>query len=320
MNKIKLSKNENKQIDILIQELLNRFKSPSNKSFLIDIGIYANCLPKRIIRALNKFKYAEDNFGALLVSNFFIDNKKIGYTPLKTSKYLDENSAPREGFMLMLLSSLLGNAIGWDTQRDGAIINNILPIKGFENEQLSSGSIVDLDWHTEEAFHPFRADYLGLMCLRNHDKIPTILGSINDLNIDNNDKEILFAPRFIFLKDKNFDHDEKEINPEAALFGHHSSPYVRIDPSFMKTLPNDNQAQHALEKLINEFNKSLKEVILKRGDILLIDNYRVIHGRKSFKPRFDGTDRWLKRVNISIDLRKSRANRKNNISRVILTS
>jgi len=31
-----------------------------------------------------------------------------------------------------------------------------------------------------------------------------------------------------------------------------------------------------------------------------------VHGRKPFTARFDGTDRWLKRVCITRDLRKSR--------------
>ncbi|MBJ7505663.1 MAG: TauD/TfdA family dioxygenase, partial [Ilumatobacteraceae bacterium] len=30
--------------------------------------------------------------------------------------------------------------------------------------------------------------------------------------------------------------------------------------------------------------------------ILVIDNHRAVHGRTSFTPRYDGTDRWLKRA------------------------
>jgi alpha-ketoglutarate-dependent taurine dioxygenase len=59
------------------------------------------------------------------------------------------------------------------------------------------------------------------------------------------------------------------------------------------------------------------EIVLRPGDICFIDNYRVIHGRNAFSPRFDGTDRWLRRLNIARDLRKSRSRRLSAESRTI---
>jgi alpha-ketoglutarate-dependent taurine dioxygenase len=37
-------------------------------------------------------------------------------------------------------------------------------------------------------------------------------------------------------------------------------------------------------------------VVLSDGDVLVIDNDRAVHGRSPFVPRYDGTDRWLKRA------------------------
>ena len=103
------------------------------------------------------------------------------------------------------------------------------------------------------------------------------------------------------------------------LFGDFNAPYVKIDPSFMEAVPGDEQATHALKYITAAFSNSLHEVALQQGDILFMDNYRVVHGRKAFLPRFDGTDRWLKRVNVTVDLRKSRAMRKAHNSRIIIT-
>jgi alpha-ketoglutarate-dependent taurine dioxygenase len=36
--------------------------------------------------------------------------------------------------------------------------------------------------------------------------------------------------------------------------------------------------------------------VLQAGDVLVIDNERAVHGRTPFVPRYDGTDRWLKRA------------------------
>jgi alpha-ketoglutarate-dependent taurine dioxygenase len=50
----------------------------------------------------------------------------------------------------------------------------------------------------------------------------------------------------------------------------------------------------------------LQDFVLKPGDFVFIDNYRTVHGRRPFKARYNGYDRWLKRINITKDLRKSR--------------
>jgi L-asparagine oxygenase len=44
------------------------------------------------------------------------------------------------------------------------------------------------------------------------------------------------------------------------------------------------------------------EIQLQAGDLLVIDNRRCLHGRNSFVPRHDGTDRWLERVYVRAEL------------------
>jgi Fe(II)/alpha-ketoglutarate-dependent arginine beta-hydroxylase len=321
MQSLHLTVEENKQIDRLLNTLLQRYKSPSEESFLLMASTYALHLPERLLLAVNRFRYTDDHNGTFLLRGFHIDDAKLGETPCSVGREIDEFSAIREGFMLMLVISLVGDAFGWSSQRDGALINNVLPVRSHEGEQLSTGSTVDLDWHTEEAFHPYRADYLALMCLRNHDEVPTLVGSIQDIRIDDVIKKILFSPRFIFHVDKNFQNGMFDnAVPEPVLFGDYNAPYVKIDPSFMAAAPGDDAARYALEEITTAFTNSMSEIVLQQGDILFMDNYRVVHGRKAFTPRFDGTDRWLKRVNVTVDLRKSRAMRKAHNSRIIITN
>jgi Fe(II)/alpha-ketoglutarate-dependent arginine beta-hydroxylase len=321
MHALRLTKEENEQIDRLLNVLTARYNSPCDEAFLLMANTYAVQLPERVLTAVNSFRYNDDHNGTFLLRGFHIDDEKLGRTPSDVNREIDESSATREGFMLMLVISLVGDAFGWSTQREGALINNVLPLKSHEGEQLSTGSEVDLDWHTEEAFHPYRADYLALMCLRNPDNVPTLVGSIQDVKIDDVIKRILFRSRFIFHVDKNFQNGLFDnAAPEPILFGDYDSPYVKIDPSFMDAVPGDAQAGEALKEITAAFRESIHEVALEQGDILFIDNYRVVHGRKAFHPRFDGTDRWLKRVNVTADLRKSRALRKAHNSRIIITN
>lgn len=62
----------------------------------------------------------------------------------------------------------------------------------------------------------------------------------------------------------------------------------------------------------------MRDIILQPGDCCFIDNYRAVHGRKPFTANYDGYDRWLKRLNITRDLRKSQKMRAKPLSRVIL--
>jgi L-asparagine oxygenase len=56
------------------------------------------------------------------------------------------------------------------------------------------------------------------------------------------------------------------------------------------------EAQRALEALRTAASRSIEEVVLESGDLLVLNNKTVIHGRKPFQPRYDGTDRWLLRA------------------------
>ena len=321
MNTLRLSPAESAQVNDLLCTLANRYASPCEEAFLARARSYAVHLPAGILVGLNEFRCRDDHNGTFLLRGFHIDNDLLGETPMNTDRETDEVSAAREGFMLMLMVSLMGEPFGWSTQRNGALINNVLPVKSHEGEQLSTGSTVDLDWHTEEAFHPFRADYLVLMCLRNPDAVPTVIGSIQDVCLNEQVKKVLFDPRFIFHTDKNFQNGLFDFaEPVPVLFGDFNSPYVRIDPSFMNAIPGDREAEQALQAITHSFKEALQDIVLQQGDVLFMDNFRVVHGRRAFQPRFDGTDRWLKRVNITADLRKSRVLRQSHTSRIIQTS
>ena len=102
-----------------------------------------------------------------------------------------------------------------------------------------------------------------------------------------------------------------------VLYGPVASPYMCIDPVYMNIPYSDDPSTRALNKLVDVINSQLADVVLAPGEIVLIDNARAIHGRKPFEPRYDGTDRWMKRINVTRDLRKSRVARASESARVI---
>src|SRR5205814_1248723 len=91
----------------------------------------------------------------------------------------------------------------------------------------------------------------------------------------------------------------------SILSGRRAAPFVRIDPAFMEREFGDAVAEKVLSEAITAIEEQLADVVLRPGDLLILDNKRAVHGRRPFVPRYDGTDRWLKRVNLTADLRKT---------------
>jgi hypothetical protein len=205
-----------------------------------------------------------------------------------------------------------------------------------------TGSEELITWHVEDAFHPYRGDYLGMMCLRNPDRVPTTFAPISKIELTPDQLAVLSSPHFTIRPDnshlpKNAGNGSARTPTEAALverayrkieqlaaaperipvlFGDPSAPYVRMDPYFMDP-PENPAARAAFEDLQRLVGAALEDRALEPGDIVFIDNFQAVHGRKPFKARYDGQDRWLKRINVVRDLRKSRDARVSATSRVL---
>jgi L-asparagine oxygenase len=60
--------------------------------------------------------------------------------------------------------------------------------------------------------------------------------------------------------------------------------------------PVNKYAEAALAELSRAIEMSKQVFHLSSGQIAIIENWKVVHGRTPFTPRYDGNDRWLKRV------------------------
>jgi Fe(II)/alpha-ketoglutarate-dependent arginine beta-hydroxylase len=346
MMKLQLSDNEIESIRALVTEVAAEYKSVEDSDFPNSASLYAHQLPWRLRSFLNEFRLKEPASGFCVISGYPLNLGDIGATPTHWKWRSDAERSLHEQILLVLQGSLLGDLFGWATQQDGYLVHDVLPIKGHENEQLGSGSEELLWWHTEDAFHPYRADYIGFLCLRNPDNVATTIGVLDVEKLDAAHVEILYQPRFVIRPD--YSHQEKNesdfrkasrpnpaqdsiiasyekinkmnTNPEKipVLFGGSSAPYMRLDPYFMDPLNDDPKAQQALDALVALIDASLIDLALKPGDFCFIDNYKAVHGRNPFKARYDGEDRWIKRICVTRDLRKSREARAGAAGRVIL--
>jgi hypothetical protein len=315
VHRLELTDEEIEAIRPLLREVASLYGSVEEADFLDNASTYAHELPRRLRAFLNTFRLAEP-WGVCVISGYPVDDAKIGKTPSHWREEPEGSASTEEEIFLNLCGALLGDAIAWSHQRDGRICQDLVPIKGHENEMIGSGSERALVWHTEDARYSYRGDYIGLMCMRNSDAVRTTFALIDEVPLDPEHVEVLFEPRFVFRPDPSHPSDgQREKAP--VLFGDPKSPYIRFDPYCMDP-PETVEAQSAMDYLIRAIDETLTGVALLPGECLFIDNYKAVHGRSSFKARFDGTDRWLKRITVARDLRKSRDVRKTPASRVIL--
>jgi L-asparagine oxygenase len=105
--------------------------------------------------------------------------------------------------------------------------------------------------------------------------------------------------------------------PVPLLFGGPELPYLRFDGFLTGPLPGDSEAAEAMDALSQVLAKAEQDALLAPGEALFVDNYRAVHGRRPFAARYDGTDRWLKRISVTRDLRRSRDARAGAASRVV---
>jgi Fe(II)/alpha-ketoglutarate-dependent arginine beta-hydroxylase len=307
----------------LLDGLTAEYGSAEHPEFLAAArGLAYRGLPSDLLDTLERFgdtEFAE----VLAVTGLPVDDAAIGPTPTHWNAQSPANRTLREELYHVLLGSVLGDPFGWSTLQDGHLVQNVLPIRAQEQEQSGHGSLVTLAWHTEDGFHPYRCDYLSLMGLRNDDLVPTTVASIADIGFTSRQLEVLAQPRFLIRPDNehvyqrvrdgrgegNLPQDWFDPAPTAVLFGDLARPYLRIDPYFMSAVPGDADAERALDAVVTGLERALVEVPLQPGFVCFVDNYRAVHGRQAFRPRYDGRDRWLKKVVLTRDLRKSRAAR-----------
>jgi len=153
--------------------------------------------------------------------------------------------------------------------------------------------------------------------------VPTSYAELRCDTIDQDHRRVLAQPRFLVKPDQTHlaggeaPPTRPVDQPVPLLFGGPDLPYLLFDDYYAEPLPGDHQAAAALTALSQTLANAEQDALLAPGDVLFIDNYRAVHGRRPFTARYDGTDRWLKRISVSRDLRRSRDARATAAARVI---
>ncbi|MDT0268968.1 TauD/TfdA family dioxygenase [Streptomyces sp. DSM 44915] len=296
-----------------------RFPELTDPELLAEAAGLGQCLPVEARRALTELRYGESCAGVV------VRHGPVADDPGPTPRHWRESAGrPTDRFdrWLLWLAAQLGDPLCWASIQDGRLVADVLPVAGQEEAQTGHGSAAELAFHVEDAFHEARCDALALACLRNPDAVPTTVASVTALDLAALDVETLLEPRFRIAPDPEHLRDlPAGAAPDpllgAVLSGPPAAPCLRVDPAFTTVPAGDRRAAAAFDALCAQLAAGLVDVALHAGDVLLLDNHRAVHGRRPFRARYDGTDRWLRKITVNRDLRRTRALRRSATSRVL---
>ncbi|MEU6221499.1 guanitoxin biosynthesis L-enduracididine beta-hydroxylase GntD [Streptomyces sp. NPDC047022] len=316
-----LSGAETEQIQETVSRFHDSFSRPAQPGFYDRHWDAALHLPVGLRTFLEEFRRTEPA-AALVIHGFPVDDAAIGPTPAHWEEVPADGPALDQEFFLAMVGTALGDPFTFSTLQLGRVVQNLLPIRGDELRQSGHGSECLLEFHTEDGFHPGRCDYLLLFGMRNHERVPTIVASVRDVKISDDTADLLRSPRFLIRPDDEHIRQlqarhpghpalahmlriQADPEPVPVLSGEHERPYLRIDYPFMTCSGSDTGAQEALDELMEELERVQLDVVVEQGSLAVVDNYVAVHGRRPFRAAHDGTDRWLKRMIVSRDLRKT---------------
>lgn len=227
------------------------------------------------------------------------DIGEIPPTPLMPLYNKMNLNIPKE--ILLSEASRFGYPISFAQEQNGFLIQNIVPVFKTEMEQISTSSKVELALHTETAFHHHKPDYVLLLCLRGDSSAATTVACVDQIvsKLDKDTIDCLKQPWFVTSVDRSFERphgvEYSNFTTPILFFDKSQNEYTMVyDRDLMK--PTNAFAKMALELFNEALEKSIEEIYLSTGDMLILNNNKVVHGRKAFQARYDGTDRWVQRL------------------------
>jgi L-asparagine oxygenase len=279
----------------------------------LDLAVapYSVRLPADLAAAVRAFRSAPPQSGAFVVKG--VDClEEHRPTPTEYGSFESEMTVGIAA--LLLVATALGEVISFRNEKSGALVQNVVPVAGYEQAQSNAGSGSALKMHVENAFHEHRPDYVILACVRSDPaevaglRIASVMNAVADLPSDV--VSALFNDGYATQQPPSFGGAGKV--PHAVLSGDADDPNVRVDFAATTVQTADPELAEALDVLEQAIDDHTETLQLEAGDIAMVDNRVALHGRTPFSPSFDGTDRWLHRVYVSLDSRASREARRDN--------
>ena len=182
--------------------------------------------------------------------------------------------------------------VAYKEECNGAMFQDVVPVKALSSLQTSTSSDQPLEIHTEQAFWEQRPTYISLACLRGDPNAVTYVLSLETLlqHLSADDIEYLKKPMWVCRVDTSFilgGAKQKLYGPMPIL----RESSIVFDQDLMSGIVP--KADFLIQKIVDVYERYRTGIVLEAGDVMVLDNRIFLHGRSKFTPRYDGTDRFL---------------------------
>ncbi|NYI69608.1 hypothetical protein GGQ54_000168 [Naumannella cuiyingiana] len=235
----------------------------------------------------------------------------------------EDNELLKVGIYRGLVLGLAGwYGFGYTSQQPGNVINDVIAIQRLAGVHgVSANAAAELGLHTEDASYnladavaedgsrldasyDISPDWLTLHFLRNPDRVPTFVSAPDPDALSDRANELLRQPYYINLTNPGQGGADNNADlPQALLYESpgRSETFIRANTANLIVVKDAHpEAQAALDEFRSVLGDFAVDLPTDPGCLVLIDNRRVLHGRRNYteakSPRFDGTDRWQQRV------------------------
>ncbi|MDT5035565.1 MAG: L-asparagine oxygenase [Micromonosporaceae bacterium] len=264
-------------------------------------------LPIDHLQAILDFGRHVDTAGVMLLRNLPVD-PDLPDTPTDGEPSPHKKTFVAEATLLGL-SQLLGEPVGFTTEKRGRLIHDVVPVSAGASTQTNQSSHVFLNFHNDIVFDEVgrydvsNPDFLVLNCLRQDARreAVTYYADARDVSgrLDPDVLRTLRAPLFRLNAPGSYVRDVANgvdvlSDPVAVISGPAYCPEIAVSANGVRGLTE--AAERALTELQRTCQEVAHRVKLEPGTALLINNRKGLHARSQFLARHDGYDRWLQRT------------------------
>lgn len=210
--------------------------------------------------------------------------------------------------VLGIVRALGLRSFSYRSENDGRIIRHVAPRRGAEHEASSQGWSRALDWHVDGAYRSVCGSgatdmapaprFIVWGVVYDRPQVPityTRLGDVLRL-ISGSDLFELMQPQFDIMSPDSFREQTVSENQPIVVRSDSGGYFSRFNGS--KVWARSDAGQAALErlKIALKCDSAANRSSLERGDVIILDNWAMLHKRPEFTPEWAGKDRWLVRV------------------------
>ena len=215
----------------------------------------------------------------------------------------------------LAIATCVGVPYGCDHTRGGRIMHDVFPVAGAQDNTAYSHQ-GGFHFHVDGAMDPPNApDYFLLQCLRNREKVATFASTVEPGDFAPKVWKLLQNPAYTVQFRADHRPSDNDLREVPVVETDAKGGLVRLtyydDPGRLHPdvrLPKELQTQHrgALQDLKAALERDAVDITLNPGDILVVDNARTVHGRRSaVSPIGDmAMRRWLVRLWVATDPQK----------------